>query len=272
MTVKTPQLLELLRQRFCMEQGYALLENVANGVGLKANGRRRFADALAMEQWGKSGHYLHGFELKCSRADWLRELKDGNKADSVYRYCDFWWVVVGDPSILKDGELPKGWGLLAPRGEGSFTTLLTYVEAERQRDVAVHDRAFVASIFRRAKEQQVDKKLLAAEYERGRQAGRETERLIAEMNERSERQQLEQLRALVREFEEASGLTLGVPSTYGWTTSPADLGRAVKLVLAGERDIRAVEAGLNQLRMRAEQIIRQVDHALSREPSEVTVA
>lgn len=61
---------------------------------------------------------VHGFEIKCSRADWLRELEDPSKAQTWKRFCHFWWLVVSDKDIIKDGELPDGWGLLIPRGKG----------------------------------------------------------------------------------------------------------------------------------------------------------
>lgn len=59
---------------------------------------------------------VHGIEVKCSRADWLRELADESKANTWARFCHHWWLVVSHRDIIKDGELPDGWGLLVPRG------------------------------------------------------------------------------------------------------------------------------------------------------------
>ena len=43
--------------------------------------------------WPSRGLYLHGFEIKVHRNDWLRELKNPAKAEEIAGYCHFWWVV-----------------------------------------------------------------------------------------------------------------------------------------------------------------------------------
>ncbi|SKV43854.1 Uncharacterised protein [Mycobacteroides abscessus subsp. massiliense] len=55
-----------------------------------------------------------GHELKVSRADWLNELNKPGKADQWADQCHAWWLVVSDPSIVQEGELPPGWGLMSP--------------------------------------------------------------------------------------------------------------------------------------------------------------
>jgi hypothetical protein len=257
--MKTQEIMEALRLRYAMPE-YALIENVANGVGQQANGKRRFADALAMQQFGRSGHYLHGFEVKASRSDWLRELKDPRKADSVMRYCDFWWVVAGEAAIVKDGELPGGWGLLVPRG----SDLVCKVQAERHADVIVHDRAFVASIFRRAKEQQVDGKLLRAEYERGRADGVAAEKHTQEYQTRHDRAELTRLRAAVEAFKAETGIDIE-GGRYEFGTTPQAVGRAVKLVLDGERSIRGVEHRLDWLLTNARQIVETIEGVVEKQ-------
>ena len=60
---------------------------------------------------------LHGHEVKVSRSDWLTELRDPEKAEAFRSYCDFWWLVVSEKSIVKVGELPIGWGLMVAVGD-----------------------------------------------------------------------------------------------------------------------------------------------------------
>lgn len=72
----------------------------------------RTADFLAQDTWEAQGLALHGHEVKVSRSDWLTELADPEKADAIKRFCDFWWLVVPDPAIVRD-DLPDDWGLLA---------------------------------------------------------------------------------------------------------------------------------------------------------------
>lgn len=80
------------------------------GWGDREHGRLRTADALAIDTWISKGMELHGFEMKCSRSDWLTELRQPEKSEAFRRVCDRWWLVTSDPAIVKDGELPGGWG------------------------------------------------------------------------------------------------------------------------------------------------------------------
>lgn len=93
---------------------YAIAEHVKNGAGFDAN---RQADMIVMDLWPGdhlgSRLSLIGHEVKCSRRDWLTELKDPTKAEAFKRYCHQWYLVVADVSIVRPGELPEGWGLIA---------------------------------------------------------------------------------------------------------------------------------------------------------------
>ena len=55
---------------------------------------------------------FHGHEVKVSRGDWLRELKDPSKAETFKKHMHHWWLVVPSADIVRDGELPEGWGLM----------------------------------------------------------------------------------------------------------------------------------------------------------------
>lgn len=74
---------------------------------------RRTCDFIALSTWPSDGLNLHGHEIKVSRSDWLRELKDTDKSAEFIRHCDYWWLVVPWADIIKPGELPDGWGVLA---------------------------------------------------------------------------------------------------------------------------------------------------------------
>ena len=73
----------------------------------------RTADFVAQDTWEAQGLPLHGHEVKVSRADWLKELSDPDKAAAIKRYCDRWWLVVPDKRIVHPDELPPDWGLMA---------------------------------------------------------------------------------------------------------------------------------------------------------------
>lgn len=86
---------------------YCLLKEVRNGAGFDAD---RSADWIAISTWPSRGLHIHGIEQKVSRADWLKELKQPAKADAFFHYCHYWWLLTSDESIVKEGELPDGWG------------------------------------------------------------------------------------------------------------------------------------------------------------------
>lgn len=136
---------------------WAVFAGVANGTGSRAN---RWADAIAMSVWPSRGLEVHGFEIKVSRNDVLRELKDPAKAEAIASYCDRWWLVVGSSKLIREGELPPTWGLLVPHAGG----LKAVKEAPKLKPKAL-DRSFVAAILRRAAErfdeEQIRRKLTA---------------------------------------------------------------------------------------------------------------
>ena len=107
-------LLDLLALRYsAVSQGqsvrYSYAEHVRSCAGFSA---RRTADFIATDLWPSSGLAIHGHEVKVSRADWLRELRDPSKSAEFIPFMDFWWLVTADPAIVKPGELPEGWGLM----------------------------------------------------------------------------------------------------------------------------------------------------------------
>lgn len=121
------RMLDLLHERFGkMASGngsrYVLAEHVRNQCGFGGfwgTGPLRTADALVVDLWPSSGHLIHGFEVKVSRSDWLAELRDPEKAGAFLPYCDHWWLVVPDATIVRD-DLPAGWGLLVVDKEGKL--------------------------------------------------------------------------------------------------------------------------------------------------------
>lgn len=74
------------------------------------NGRQ--ADCIAVNTFPSRNFKVLGFEFKASRSDWLNELNDGEKADYFVKAVDEWYVVAGRRGIVKEEELPEGWGLL----------------------------------------------------------------------------------------------------------------------------------------------------------------
>lgn len=92
---------------------WIVAEKVRSSVGFAERNRLRTADAIAIDTWESKGLELHGFEVKCSRSDWLTELKTPEKSEPFRKFCDRWWLVTSSKDIVKPGELPHGWGHMA---------------------------------------------------------------------------------------------------------------------------------------------------------------
>lgn len=76
-------------------------------------GSRR-ADALYVGFFKSRGKWLTGHEVKASRADWLHELDQPEKAEVWNPECHSWYVVAPSTDIVRPEELPDGWGLMVP--------------------------------------------------------------------------------------------------------------------------------------------------------------
>jgi len=91
---------------------HVALTQVRGGTGW-GNGSDTTSDVMVLGSWPSSGQLLEGFEVKVSRADWLNEVKcNGEKAQNKC-FCDKWWLVIADESMVKEGELFDDWGMMA---------------------------------------------------------------------------------------------------------------------------------------------------------------
>ena len=110
-----PELRERLRARYEPPE-WVLLEEVQPTVWFMNKPRR--TDMVGLSTWDSRGLRMVGFELKSSRADVLKELKEPEKAQAMQLYCDLWYLVVGRTDLVGKDELPPNWGLIVPHGKG----------------------------------------------------------------------------------------------------------------------------------------------------------
>jgi len=104
-----------------------------DGIAVPYNERPMMPGAT--EAWHRENlpNDVHGYEVKVSRSDWLREVRtQGRKSMSWRGACSHWWIVVPDAAIVKPEELEPGWGLLA-----GTARLRTVVKATRNTDVSM---------------------------------------------------------------------------------------------------------------------------------------
>jgi hypothetical protein len=123
---------------------YAFMPQLRNGTGY--SGAVRTADAVAFSLWPSRGLYLHGFEIKVHRGDWLNEMRNPAKAEEHAQFCQYWSLVVAE-GIADPIEVPLGWGLIIASNDG-----LTEVRKAPHRDAAPLTLPFIAAMFRNLNE------------------------------------------------------------------------------------------------------------------------
>lgn len=134
------QVKALLQSRFGGGSQCAVLFEVRNSTGHDAN---RSIDAVTMSLWPSLGLELSGMEIKVSRSDWLRELKEPAKASATFEYFDRWYLVA-PRHVAKMDEIPGPWGWMAPEDD----KLVTLKKAPLNADVKPVDRKFLAAMLR----------------------------------------------------------------------------------------------------------------------------
>ncbi len=200
--------------------GWQVFEELANGTGYKVKG---WADAAALGIWPSRGYELHGFEIKISREDLKKELRDPAKADNIGRYCHFWWLVLSDEKLMEGLAIPEAWGILVPRAR----VLRVVRKAPKVAAPRPFDPAFVAAMIRNVCKTWVPKHEHEALKERSHQdALKAAESLRADRVSDAERD-LKQLRAKIEAFENNSGLKIADATTW----QVGDIAGAVKAVL-----------------------------------------
>ena len=114
------EILDLLGRRYtAIRQGtladrWVRAEHVRRFLG---HARTNYvADFIALDRYPGypygSALELHWHEVKVSRQDWLRELKQPEKSEAFTEFATLAWLVVSSQDIVRPGELPDGWGLM----------------------------------------------------------------------------------------------------------------------------------------------------------------
>lgn len=185
---------QLIAAKFAAPEWATMFE-----VAPRTGGGTRYADAVAVNLWQSRGHAVHGFEIKVSRGDWLRELKDPAKAEEIQRFCDY-WTIVAPKGVVADGELPPTWGMLEMRADR-----LMQVRAGPKLDAQPVTRAFFASLMRRGHE---GLDLLSAEKLEAERAA--MQKTIDEKVERGVKnctREYQRIKEHIAKFEQETGLS-----------------------------------------------------------------
>jgi hypothetical protein len=252
----TAEVLKLIRKRYSGSE-YALMEEVRNGAGFNAN---RSADAIVMNLWPSRGLEVIGMEVKTSRYDWMKELKSPAKAEAFVKYCDRWYLVAGDDTIVKKEELPSTWGLMIVKGG----RLLTVVDAPKLQPIQM-DKGFIACLLRRATEGLIH----PDDIEDRIKTARENEREQYERMQRSNEDELQKIRKEINEFEQAAGIKIFERYNFDFRDKKK-VGEAIKFIMDG--GVEKLKKDLQSIQERSAFVKNNVDQAFELFKDELIVS
>ena len=245
------ELLALLKVRY-PAPSWALIPQVGDRTG----GWSRCADAIGVSCWPSLGLAVHGFEIKSYRGDWLREVKNGEKSQALFRFCDYWWIVAGNDQIVQPGELPPTWGLLVAKGGK-----LHVAHGAPPLTPEPLTKTFIASVLRESLEIVTPDSKLKEARDEGKAEGRKEGTEEGRYRRESAEKELANLRGAIAVFEKAAGVKFTEVSSYWDGKDDAErFGHAMRLVLNGDRDRALLQ--LQGLRGDALKIVESVDKAI----------
>lgn len=231
----------VLRSKYSGRE-WAFMVQVPNGTGLAKD---RTCDCLAMSLWPSKGLHLHGFEIKVSRSDWLKEIQDPTKANAFAVYCHYWWIVA-PKGVVKPEEAAGDWGIQEVTDSGNLRTK----KAPTLREPIPVDHAFLAGLLRSAFRQGTEAEIELS-YQKGYDAGRIDGRKSAEhdatLDHGNDNRDLELLREAVANFQKASGIEI---HAYG--------GRRLGELVAAARKIENGTQSIEVIRRRLQQALESL--------------
>lgn len=215
---------EILRNRYPVAE-YSLLQEVSDKAGFY---RSRSADFIIMSLWPSRGLGLTGIELKSSRADWLSEKKKPEKAENIFQYCDYFYLLTSGDNIAHIEEIPETWGWLNIKGG----RIMTVKESPKLNPVNI-SRHFLAALLKRASDKSnytrtdsIQHRIDAAKEEGINQSKREVEQL---------KSKLDDAKKIMSEFSDSYGIDL---KYVGYRKSSKDIGAALQFIMKGGVDSR----------------------------------
>lgn len=198
---------------------WVVLGEVRDGTGY---GSSRSADTLAFGVWPSRGLQVIGFEIKSNRNDWLRELKDPGKAESIAQHCDQWFLVTCK-GVAKLEEIPAAWGWYVATEKG-----LKLEKPPKDLEPKEMGRSFLMSIVRN-----ISRSYVAGSEVRAKvKAEAESMAKMRRDDNAYRLERLEELAKRVEEFKKASGIDLD--SEYKFPAK--ETGEIVKAVLEWRLD------------------------------------
>jgi len=198
--MKEPDLIKCLIARY-NKYNWILFSHVRRYNGYDSS-KLRIADALALNLYPSKDCEIHGFEIKCTRGDWLSELKNVDKTNEFKQFCHRWWIVA-PRDIIKIEELPKDWGLMIPKGK----TLVIKRGASKLEPKPLDQELFTVLLLK-LKEKYEEKFDLNAIKREEFQNGYDQGKRVSEIEVAKLRSQISSNNAVMDKFEELTGVHL----------------------------------------------------------------
>ena len=150
MSIDSRQIHKALREMYqAVGDGSVYIEEFRAGTGY-APGSERYLDAWVIGCYPSSGLVKTAIEIKVSRSDFGREIRNPSKRDSALRISNLFYFAA-PKGLITEKDLPDDCGLIEVDSEGKASVA---IEAPF-REVGVPSWVFVASLARRAAKQQV---------------------------------------------------------------------------------------------------------------------
>lgn len=221
-TPLTQQLYKALDKAYPLP-GYLLMKEVRDATGFDGV---RSADAIAIGIYRNRGRKIHGYEVKQSRTDWLKELSLPQKAESWSRYCHTWTLLIADPEMVRAGELPDSWGMATLDAKGKMKCIKAAPELipEPLSMVAVTALLYAAR-----------KNVFEGEASRIQEA-REEGLKRGEENVLYRNRSINEYKERVDKIIQACGFDFIEPG-YEFVRDPSEIGKALKAVLAKDLEL-----------------------------------
>jgi hypothetical protein len=197
-------LLSILAKKYALPY-WAFIREFRNATGFSAT---RSADALAFGMYRSRGQAIIGFEVKTVRSDWLRELKNPEKAEPIAQFCDYFYLVVPSPpfqlpEVAQPEELPAPWGLI---GINVVKGKSIFLKQAEKLDAAPLSRPFLCAIVKQAMDSVTVP--IADALKEARAAGYREGQKRAEEMAPGDMQDLRDLEKQVLAFEKTSGIRI----------------------------------------------------------------
>lgn len=115
-------LYDAIRARHAPEKWLLFME-LRCGTGYKVLDAERRIDAYAIHLYPSESNIRHAYEVKASRNDFLRELRQPHKRRAGLRFSNYFWFVT-PPLIIDPEEIPVGCGLIEVDIKDGETTVI----------------------------------------------------------------------------------------------------------------------------------------------------